>query len=54
MDNSFGARVKRRLVTVVNAIPPLHRFVNRRLINKYAHATPARPRPLSMAAPYPT
>lgn len=23
MDNSFGARVKRRLVTVANAIPPL-------------------------------
>ena len=54
MDESFGARVKRWLVKVVNAIPPLHRFINRRLINKYAYATPPRPRPLSMAAPYPT
>ena len=42
------------LVEIVNAIPPLRRFVNRWLINKAAYATPTRPRPLSMAAPYPT
>ncbi len=54
MDTSFWARIKRWLVKVVNAIPPLHRFINRKLINKYAYATPPRPRPLSMAAPYPT
>ncbi len=42
------------LVKVVNAVPPLHRFVNRKLINKLAYATPPRPRPLSMAAPYTT
>ena len=54
MDMSFGARLKRFLVKVVNAIPPLRRFINRKVINKYAYATPSRPRPLSMAAPYPT
>lgn len=42
------------LAGIVNAIPPLRRFVNRKLINKFAYATPTRPRPLSMAAPYPT
>ncbi len=42
------------LIGIVNAIPPLHRFINRKLINKLAYATPTRPRPLSMAAPYTT
>ena len=42
------------LVRIVNAIPPLHRFINRKLINSLAYATPTRPRPLSMAAPYAT
>ena len=42
------------LVEIVNAIPPLRRFVNRWLVNKAAYAIPTRPRPLSMAAPYPT
>jgi len=40
------------LVRIVNAIPPLHRFINQKLINKLAYATPTRPRPLTMAAPY--
>lgn len=51
---SFGRTLKRLLVKVVNAIPPLHRFVNRKLINKYAYAAAPRPRPLTMAAAYPT
>ena len=42
------------LIRIVNAIPPLHRFINQMLINKLAYATPTRPRPLSMAAPYST
>jgi prostaglandin-endoperoxide synthase 2 len=42
------------LIRIVNAIPPLQRFINQMLINKLAYATPTRPRPLSMAAPYST
>ena len=41
-------------IDVVTAIPPLHRWVNQRIINKYAYATALRPRPLSMAADYAT
>lgn len=42
------------LIGIVTAIPPLHRLLNRIAINKFAKATPPRPRPLSMAAPYTT
>lgn len=37
---------------ILTRIPPLHRFLNRRLINRYAYATRARPRPFSMNASF--
>ena len=43
-----------KALKAVVAVPPLHRFVNRRLINAYAYATGSRPRPFSMAADYTT
>ncbi|MGD1880121.1 MAG: peroxidase family protein [Kiloniellaceae bacterium] len=43
-----------KALKVVAAVPPLHSFVNRRLINSYAYATGSRPRPFSMAADYTT
>lgn len=43
-----------KALKVVAAVPPLHRFVNRRLINSYAYATGSRPRAFSMAADYTT
>src|SRR3546814_10638073 len=53
-----GKALKDRLLgkalKAVVAVPPLHRFVNRRLINAYAYATGSRPRPFSMAADYTT
>lgn len=48
-DKLLGAALKG-----VAAVPPLHSFVNRRLINSYAYATGPRPRPYSMAADYTT
>ncbi|MGF1594744.1 MAG: peroxidase family protein [Kiloniellaceae bacterium] len=48
-DRLVGTALK-----VVAAVPPLHSVVNRRLINSYAYATGARPRPYSMAADYTT
>lgn len=57
-EESFGAGVKNWLVKkglkAVVAIPPLHRRLNRKLINSYASATKVRPRPFSMAAGYTT
>ena len=57
-ETSFFASVKgwliRIAVKIVVAIPPLHRYVNRRLINRFAYAAGLRPRPFSMAAPYTT
>ncbi len=53
---SGGVRrwLRARLVDVVTAVPPLHRWANRKLINHYAYAAALRPRPLSMAADYTT
>ena len=55
-EKSFFASIKawviRVAVKIVVAIPPLHHYVNRRLINKFAYAAGLRPRPFSMAAPY--
>ncbi|NIA70560.1 hypothetical protein HBA54_18345 [Pelagibius litoralis] len=55
---SFGTRAKNWLVKkglkAVVAVPPLHRRLNRKLINSYASATRIRPRPFSMAADYTT
>ncbi|GAB4392755.1 MAG: hypothetical protein Tsb0032_09540 [Kiloniellaceae bacterium] len=42
------------VLKVVAAVPPLHRVVNRRLINSYANAAGFRPRAFSMAAGYTT
>ena len=53
---SNGIKVDNWLVKlglrILTSIPPLHRFLNRRLINRYAYATKARPRPFSMNASY--
>ncbi|MEO3428829.1 peroxidase family protein [Pelagibius sp. CAU 1746] len=48
-DRLLGAALK-----AVTAVPPLHRLLNKRLINTYAYATGPRPRPFSMAASYTT
>ncbi len=54
MANRGSFSLRGGLVRVVNAIPPLRRFASRLVINRFAYATPTRPRPLSMAAPYTT
>ena len=54
MSGSLKSRLIDVALKIVVAIPPLHRFLNRRLINRYAYATRARPRPFSMAADYTT
>src|SRR5215207_2970930 len=46
--------LKSSLVGVVNGIDPLRKWVSKRAINEYAHKTPPRPRPLSMASGYTT
>ena len=55
---SFAGRAKKWFVKTalkaVVAVPPLHRRLNRKLINSYAYAAGLRPRPFSMAAPYTT
>lgn len=48
-DKLLGAALK-----AVTAVPAAHRALNRKLINSYAYATGARPRPYSMAADYTT
>ncbi len=57
-EEAFGTRLRNRLVrgalSAVTAVPPLHRYLNRRLINTFAKAAPSRPRPFSMAAGYTT
>ncbi|WP_193367902.1 peroxidase family protein [Pelagibius marinus] len=57
-DDRGGTSLKDRLLgaalKVVAAVPPLHRLVNKRLINSYAYAAGFRPRAFSMAADYTT
>jgi Animal haem peroxidase len=43
-----------KALKIVAAVPPLHRFVNKKLINSYAYAAGFRPRAFSMAADYTT
>jgi prostaglandin-endoperoxide synthase 2 len=56
MASIVSPRLLGRLIKIGFKIPfpPLHRLLNRIAINKFAKATPPRPRPLSMAAPYTT
>ena len=56
MASIVSPRLLGRLIKIGFKIPfpPLHRPLNRIAINKFAKATPPRPRPLSMAAPYTT
>jgi prostaglandin-endoperoxide synthase 2 len=45
--------VLKRVAGFISDTPALRRWISKRTINKYAYATPPRPRPLSMAGDYP-
>ena len=53
-SRGFLGRIVNGAVGVVNKVGPLRRIISKRTINSYAHRTPPRPRPVSMAADYTT
>ncbi|WP_424930886.1 peroxidase family protein [Amaricoccus macauensis] len=51
---NFRTRILAAIYTTIPRIPPLHRALNRYLINQLAFAVPPRPRPLTMKGGYST
>lgn len=49
---NFRAELLASVYRTIPRVPPLHRWLNRVIINKLAYAVPPRPRPLSMNAGY--